>query len=144
MLKKVVYSVGALFFVFGFSATPAHAIVECTNGEVAESVEACPEAQSMTDDEATGNVSIDAEPEEGIMSLDDCEGTDSTNCESADGSIAQPDKPTGEIEADADDEESTEEATEPEMWPIYVSLGSLGAAFLLIIIINLVGRKSRQ
>ncbi len=144
MLKKVVYSVGALIFAFGFSATPAHAIVECPNGEIAESAELCSEAQATADDEVTGNVSIDTNSEEGIMPLDNCEGTDSTNCESADGSIAQPDKPTGEIEADADDEESTEEATEPEMWPVYVSLGSLGAAFLLIIIINLVGRKSRQ
>lgn len=139
MFKKIIYSLGALTLMLGFSVTPAHAIVECANGEVAESVEACPEAQSMTDDEATGNVSIDAESEEGIMPISDCANEDAPGCEPADGSIAQPDKPTGEAEPNTDDKESAEETTEPEMWPVYVSLGALGATLLLIIIINLVG-----
>lgn len=144
MFKKFIYSFGALTLMLGFSVTPAHAIVECANGEVAESAEACPEAQSMIDDEATGNVSIDTEPEEGIMPIGDCTNEDTPGCEPADGSIAQPDKPTGEVETNIGDEESAEEATEPEMWPVYISLGALGATLLLIIIINLVGRKSRQ
>lgn len=37
------------------------------------------------------------------------------------------------------EEEETEE--EPPMWPVYLSFGAIGVTFLLIIIINLSGRK---
>lgn len=37
------------------------------------------------------------------------------------------------------EEEETEE--EPPMWPVYLSFGAIGVTFLLVIIINLSGRK---
>lgn len=54
----------------------------------------------------------------------------------------------GEIieEADcADDADNCEEPTgEPEMWPMYVSFGALGAAVLIFIILNLFGNKKKK
>lgn len=42
------------------------------------------------------------------------------------------------------DDEATDETSEPEMWPVYVSLGALGGALILVIIINLaLGRKRK-
>lgn len=44
-------------------------------------------------------------------------------------------------------EDVTEEASleliaeDPEMWPVYLSLGAIGVTFLLIVIINLTSRK---
>lgn len=45
---------------------------------------------------------------------------------------------------DGDSTEATEETGDPEMWPMYVSLGALGGALVLIIIINLaLGHKQK-
>lgn len=41
-------------------------------------------------------------------------------------------------ETDVEEEETEEE---PPMWPVYLSLGAIGVTFLLVIIINLSGRK---
>lgn len=43
-------------------------------------------------------------------------------------------------------EETTEvvEPAEPEMWPVYLSLGALGLALLVFIALNLFGRKHRK
>ena len=42
------------------------------------------------------------------------------------------------------DDEATDETSDPEMWPVYVSLGALGGALILVIIINLaLGRKRK-
>ena len=42
-------------------------------------------------------------------------------------------------------EETTEaiEPAEPEMWPVYLSLGALGLALLVFIALNLFGRKRK-
>lgn len=42
-------------------------------------------------------------------------------------------------------EETTEviEPAEPEMWPVYLSLGALGLALLVFIVLNLFGRKKK-
>jgi len=39
------------------------------------------------------------------------------------------------------EEANPEEATEPVMWPVYLSLGMLGAMILIFIILNLADRK---
>ena len=36
------------------------------------------------------------------------------------------------------------EPAEPEMWPVYLSLGALGLALLAFIVLNLFGRKHRK
>jgi len=41
------------------------------------------------------------------------------------------------------DEPGCEEEADPEMWPLYLSLGALGATIILVIIINLVGRRKK-
>lgn len=40
--------------------------------------------------------------------------------------------------------ESAEPEEDPEMWPVYLSLGAIGVTFLLIVIINLTSRKYNQ
>lgn len=45
-------------------------------------------------------------------------------------------------EEDAAEEVSPEPTAEdPEMWPVYLSLGAIGVTFLLIVIINLTSRR---
>ena len=41
------------------------------------------------------------------------------------------------------DEEGCDTASDSEMWPLYISLGALGATVVLVIIINLIGRKKK-
>lgn len=46
--------------------------------------------------------------------------------------------------AEKDDEEESEESEEAaEVWPMYVSLGALGAAILIFIILNIVSGKKK-
>lgn len=59
-----------------------------------------------------------------------------TDGSSDDGVTATSDDVVEEIDIE---EEETEE--EPPMWPVYLSFGAIGVTFLLIIIINLSGRK---
>lgn len=46
--------------------------------------------------------------------------------------------------ASADEPGCTDEAVDPEMWPLYISLGALGATILLVIIINLIGHQKKD
>lgn len=41
----------------------------------------------------------------------------------------------------ADVDEAIVEEAEPTMWPVYLSLGMLGAMVLVFVILNLTGRK---
>lgn len=62
--------------------------------------------------------------------------SDDSTAKCGDGSIVDAD---GNIAKCEDEEESDDE--EPEMWPMYVSLGALGAAILVFIILNLFGKR---
>lgn len=150
MFRKVLLPVGIGTLVLGVWTAPAHAVVECPTGEIAETIEECP-AESNTN-------STDADA--GIMPINlECDEATDPNCQTSSGSVAQPEKPTGtpilpdatgeeaadEEMTEEDVEENTdEEVGEPEMWPVYASLGALGATLILIIIINLTGRKSKK
>lgn len=46
--------------------------------------------------------------------------------------------------ADPNERGCEDEAVNPEMWPLYLSLGALGATILFIIIINLVGGHRKK
>lgn len=39
--------------------------------------------------------------------------------------------------------EDIEVESEPEMWPVYVSLGAIGVMILMIIVLNLTGKKKK-
>lgn len=41
------------------------------------------------------------------------------------------------------DEEGCEKEVDPEMWPLYLSLGALAVTVIVVIIINLIGRKKQ-
>ncbi len=65
------------------------------------------------------------------------------------GEVVTPSKDEAPVGSDddtvaGDSAEETEETGDPEMWPMYVSLGALGGALVLIIIINLaLGHKQK-
>lgn len=42
-----------------------------------------------------------------------------------------------------DEDQAEEDDSEPELWPMYLSLGALGAVVLVFIILNLFGRKKK-
>lgn len=53
---------------------------------------------------------------------------------------------SGEAEvvcASADEPGCEDETVDPEMWPLYISLGALGATVLLVLIINLIGHRKK-
>lgn len=89
----------------------------------------------------------------------DCIVTTSDNDESIDlDTIVDPDEATGQpvpisneevtpINDEPDviiEEEEIEEETEPALWPMYVSLGALGLAVLVFVVLNLCGPKRKK
>lgn len=45
--------------------------------------------------------------------------------------------------ADSSEPSCADEEIEPEMWTLYLSLGALGATVLLVLLINLIGRRKK-
>jgi len=71
-----------------------------------------------------------AEEVEGSVWVESSESAENTD-------VAAPSDDT--VIEEIDVEEEIEE--EPDMWPVYLSFGAIGVTFLLIIIINLSGRR---
>lgn len=91
---------------------------------------------------------ITSEPEP-----EDCIGGDgTTDCAPISGEepIEEPGEGSSSerVDLDGDDEDdsesSAEEDEEAPLWPMYISLGALGAAVLVFIILNLFGGKKRK
>ncbi len=91
----------------------------------------------------TGVNSEDIDPDSGAIECleENCPNADNIEHEGTSGEpevvCADPNEPGCE---NAD--ESAE--SEPELWPVYVSLGALGTMIILVIIINLLGGKKRK
>lgn len=119
MFKKVL-SVIALAFALGLSFTSISVFAEGENGimPINETSETTPISDT------SGEI---AEPTD--------EGADNTAIDLEAGNTPDTDK--------AEEPENEEDAGEPETWPMYVSLGALGLAVLIFIILNLLGRKKR-
>lgn len=67
--------------------------------------------------------------------------TQESNSDKPAGPISDHDYPEEEIEiTDTEEEEESESA----LWPMYLSLGALGLAFLVFIILNLFGAKKKR
>lgn len=45
------------------------------------------------------------------------------------------------VEDESEDDSELEADQDPEMWPVYLCFGAIGATFLLVVIINLSARK---
>lgn len=147
---KALFFALALSFGCGMLATiPVGAIDETVNGEITVSGDEDPSTDSSevyTEEPVTTSETGNAQPVE-----DDCDETTDENCQpdperydtelenALDEGLA--DEP--EVICATDDEEGCGEETDSEMWPLYISLGALGATILLVIIINLIGHKKK-
>lgn len=104
-------------------------------------------AEPAIDDSADGEI-----PEPGDTEVTDCIGVEGAGEEATDCITAvEPTTPTDDTNCDPNEDtdcveedlEITEEASEPEQWPMYVSLGALGLAVVVFIILNLFGSKKK-
>lgn len=81
---------------------------------------------------------------DGIMLInDECDETNN-DCEDL---VAPQDDYNSEVvitdDGDVEEIEEIEEEVEPAMWPVYVSFGALGVMVLMVIILNLTGKKKK-
>lgn len=141
MSKKIIFS-AAVALAMGFSLTSATVFAEDGIMPINETGEAIPTSDTNTaipTNETAGEIS---EPTSDVTSGDKIDlesganNSDDSTAKCGDGSIVDAD---GNIAKCEDEEESDDE--EPEMWPMYVSLGALGAAILVFIILNLFGKR---
>lgn len=143
MNKKVIYgTIFTLSLVFGgLNFTPAHA-EETVTGHIeldddvdATSAENTPVATS-DDTEITPN-EYDTMP---ISETELEEGT-SGEPEVVCADESEPDCNTSDPTPEIVEEDGETETIDPELWPLILSLSSLGATIILVIIINVFGRK---
>lgn len=103
----------------------------------------------ISENEATP-ISEDA-PVEGVIDIDDIDDSDNEPTDVFDTDTTTDDNidytgTSGEAEvvcANSDEPGCEDEAIDPEMWPLYISLGALGATILLVFIINLIGHYKK-
>jgi len=127
MFKKLKLTLGALTLSLGlaFATTPVQAL-DCLEAP-------CP---CMPDEEETNPDCIPVSRNSTTGAIEE-----PTDPSTAGGEVVDPTE--NDPEADAEVEAEEEEAGEPAMWPTYLSLGALGATFILIIIINLASRRKK-
>jgi len=146
----------ALFFAlvlsFGcglLTALPVSAIEETVNEEI---------IVSGDEDPSTGTTEVYSE-EEAVMTeesetttIENCDPTTDENCQTSterydtelenaldEGLANEP-----EVICASDDEEDCEDAeTEPALWPLYISLGAIAITIVVIVVLNLIGRRKR-
>lgn len=132
MLRKIILTISAfaLSFGLGLTAFPAQAL-DCAEGYTGD--ESCESIEGSSDD---GIMPLDNENSEGVIDEPIAPSTDN-------GETVRPE----DDEAESTDDETSEEDTavsEPEMWTVYVSLGALGGALILVIIINMIARRKKN
>lgn len=156
----------ALFFAltlsFGCSlltTLPAGAVEETINEEVTVTDSEDPSSSNYVEIFSEDGSAVTTSETDPSMSFDaECDDLDSENCQANSETDSEfdnsklndaelenaldeglADEP--EVICATEDEEDCEEEGDPEIWPLYVSLGALGATIVLVIIINLMGRK---
>lgn len=152
---KVIFLALALSFSCGMlTISPASALDETVNGEITVTDDEDPSSGSDVIESSDSDAVITSETEaEGNNTLpeDDCDGTTDEECQS------DPERYDTELENALDeglanepevicatgDEEGCADDGDPAVWPLYVSLGALGATIILVLIINLLGRKQK-
>lgn len=151
---KILMFALALSFSAGiFSALPTSAIDETVNSEIIVSGDEDPmidEGEIYTEDPnntpvTTNETAPIAQPEE------DCNDTDNEDCQDEterydtdlENAIDEGLANEPEVICATGDEEDCNNLTDSEMWPLYISLGALGVTIVLVIIINLIGRKKK-
>ncbi len=130
MHKNAILKISAIIFGLALMTTSssqsAYAIVECPNGQTAEALEYCPEPLNEEGD-VTPISKGDA-----VVTSDENENDNDTESTGN----KQPNDPSEEPPIEDDDEEVA-------TWPMYVAFGALGATAILVILINILGRKKK-
>ena len=136
------------------------AIDEVVNGEITVSGDEDPINTETSDvyheenneDEEGGEAVTTSETDETQpVAEEDCDNSTDENCQTnperydtefenalEEGLANEP-----EVICATGNEEGCDTASDSEMWPLYISLGALGATVILVIIINLIGRKKK-
>lgn len=151
MIKKVI-SMGSALLALGiiFGGTPAFAVDDSMlPGNNARTPQTnCIGSSDMNCSEPV--VTSEEIPEPGDEPVVDCIGSEGdipTDC--GEGIVVAPTEEEIEIQEpacateDGEGCEEAEEANEPATWPMYVSLGALGLAVVVFIILNLFGGKKK-
>jgi hypothetical protein len=148
----------ALAFSFAYSALatlPVGAVNEAVNGAITVTGDEDPSTgngEVYTDGEATpiseteGNAIEETQPidDDCIDSTDeDCQSRPETYDTELENALDEGLANEPEVICATGDEPGCEDDTNTEMWPLYISLGALGATIILVIIINLFGRKKK-
>ncbi len=132
-MKKIGIILGTIAILGIIPAQSVHATVTCPDGTEALDLSGCPVTtnnEPEADNLGKNNGAIDEPVDEDNLPDDTA------------GETTRPDIPTdnGEDKTNPDDEE-TENSEETPTWPMFVSLGALGGMALLVILLNLFGRK---
>lgn len=143
MNKKVIY--GAIFtlsLVFsGLNFAPAHA-EETVTGHIELSDDVDTTSAENTPVTTSDNTEVTSD-ESDIIPISETELEEGTSGEPevvcADES--EPDCNTSNSTPEVAEEDGETEAIDPELWPLILSLSSLGATVVLVIIINVFGHK---
>lgn len=149
---KILFFALALSFSCGMLRTlPANATDETVNGEITVTGDEDPSTgNNETYSEDTTTITTD-QPEQTQSTDEDCDETTDENCQDT------PERYDADLENALDegladepevicatgDEEGCNDEANSEMWPLYISLGALATTIILVIIINLFGRKKQ-
>lgn len=130
MIKKT-FIVATAIFALALGTAPAWAEeVDCTTNPEAEACPSQGEYGIMPISETGETMPISDNPEDHNQ---DSDGTP----------VRDHDYPESDNEI-IEETEIIEEETEPALWPMYLSLGALGLALIVFIILNLFGGKKRK
>ncbi len=127
-MKNLTLLIAALLTTFGLSLGGASVFADEVDCIATPDADACITTTSDED-----NIMPISEP----ITEDPVEGT-----ETPINDVETPSDGSTDIVVD-ETEEIIEEETEPALWPMYVSLGALGAAILVFIVLNLFGGKKK-
>jgi len=131
VVKQVLIGIFAVGILTGAGAGQAFA--EVPNGHVSENA---PEpSESLTTTDNRGAATEEATP---TSETTEPEATAAGETTETEGEIIT-EETTEETEATEEDE-----STAPEMWPVYLSLGGIALTVILILIINIIHRKSKK
>jgi len=147
----------ALFFALALSlgcslfvTQPANAVEETVNEAITVTGDEDPSTGTAEVYSEEETITTTAEPD--ATSTQDCDDTTDEKCQTEaerydtelenaleEGLANEP-----EVICATGDEEGCEDAkTEPALWPLYLSLGAIAVTIVVIIVLNLIGRKKR-
>lgn len=134
MLKKLQFLTFTAIFALscGLINSSLAQAVECSDGTTAEELSSCPESQA--------NLCTDPNTQNACAPVERIVVSENSAVPSNEVVSSPVSEPPTEIIADTTTSVSDLSSSEP-LWPMYLSLGALALAILLIVILNLRGRR---